>query len=721
MGEKKKIPEARSRMAPFLLEIGTEELPAAFVLPALEHLGRFAGTFFKDQRLSHGTIHTMGTPRRLVLFVDGLATRQTSSTQEVFGPPKSVAYDDQGQPRQAAIGFAKTQGIALEQLQIRDTPKGAYVCAVKRQEGKRAHEVLRDHLPALVQQLSFPKSMRWNSSNVRFARPIRWIVALFGSHLLKFDVAGITSGSRTWGHRFLHNSGSRRSKGQEVKQASSYFTTIRRLGVLPDPFARRKIIQAQIEELAESVKGRIYSRNKEELLDQAVFSVECPQAILGEFSPEYLMLPPEVLITAMSEHQGYFSLVGRDGELLPKFLAVTNMKIPKMALIRIGNERVLAARLKDAQYFFYEDRRQKLGDRVGKLKEVIFHQKLGTVYQKTDRVRELAAYTAEVNGRDDLKEACEKAGTLAKADLLTGMVGEFPSLQGIMGREYAMHDGEAPEVCAALEEQYLPRSPEDGIPQTPTGTFLALADRLDTLMAFFKAGMVPSGSEDPFGLRRMAYGIVRIILERTLRMNLTLLMSRAERLLVSQGIEAGAAASVQKGLIDFLMERLRFYGRTAHGLREDVMEAILAVRPSDSCDLDDLFTRMKALQNITTTPEFNPLIIGFKRAHRIVEKERWSDNRVQTDLFEHDTERVLHKAVGEAQQVISESMEKKSYGEALRSLIALKSPIDEFFVGVLVNSPDQAVRANRLSLLGIIDQLFLKIAEFSLIQAQGEN
>jgi len=472
-------------------------------------------------------------------------------------PPKSVAYDDRGQPSQAGKGFAKSQEISVDQLQIRETPKGVYVCAIKREEGQQTPVVLQQNLSGLIQQLSFPKSMRWNSSKMRFARPIRWIVALYGSRPIKFEIAGFSSGVRTWGHRFLHTSRLRGNKGEEVKQASSYFSTVKRLGIVGDPGERRKIIQTQIEELAKSVKGRIYGGNKEELLEQAVYSVECPQAILGKFDPEYLALPPEVLITSMREHQGFFSLVGRDGGLQPRFVAVTNMKIPKMDLIRVGNERVLAARLKDAQYFFHEDRRQKLVDRVSKLKEVVFHKRLGTVYQKTDRVRELVASIAQINGRDDLKEACEKAATLAKADLLTGMVGEFPSLQGIMGREYARHDGESQNVYVAIEEHYLPRSPEDAIPQTHTGTFLALADRIDTLTAFFKTGMIPSGSEDPFGLRRMAFGIVRILLERKLIMNLTPLTVRSERLLESQGVEGGSSGSVQEALIDFLMERGR--------------------------------------------------------------------------------------------------------------------------------------------------------------------
>ena len=716
---KGRAPKSRSDKAPFLLEIGTEELPSSFIGPALENLKRLAGNFFGDHRLSHGTIQTIGTPRRLVLFVNELASRQTSVLQEVLGPPKSVAYDDRGLPTQAGKGFAKSQEISVDQLQVKETAKGVYVCAIKRQEGQPAAKVLRQHLSDLLQQLSFPKSMRWNSSRMRFARPIRWIVALFGSRPVKFEIAGISSGVRTWGPRFLHASRVKRNKGEAVKQAASYFATIKRLGIVGDPGERRKIIQTQIEELAGSVNGQIYAGNKEELLEQAVYSVECPQAILGEFDSEYLALPSEVLITSMQEHQGYFSLVGRDGELQPRFVSVTNMKIPKTDLIRVGNERVLAARLKDAQYFFHEDRRQLLVDRVSKLKEVVFHKKLGTVHQKTDRVRELVASMAQMNARDDLKEVCQRAATLAKADLLTGMVGEFPSLQGIMGRVYARHDGESQEVSLAIEEHYLPRSPEDAIPQSHTGTFLALADRIDTLTAFFKTGMVPSGSEDPFGLRRMAFGIVRILLERKLIMNLIPLTICSAHLLEAQGIEGESTGSVQGALIDFLMERLKYYGRTVHDLREDLMDAVLAVRPSDTCDLADLFSRMKALEQITAKPEFDPLIIGFKRAHRIVQKEQWTEKRIQPERFEHETEHILYTAVGEVQRVISECLGKKEYGEALRALIGLKSPIDEYFVGVMVNTPDQAVRANRLSLLNTIDQLFLKIADFSLIQSQG--
>ena len=371
-------------------------------------------------------------------------------------------------------------------------------------------------------KLSFPKSMYWNDSKLRFARPLRWIVALYGNRSIKFEIGGIKAGARTWGHRFLGAPRSGQTRGVEIKSASSYVPILKRLGVEVDPQERRTNIQSQVKALSQSVKGQIFKDHADELLEQAVFSVECPKAILGQFNPEFLKLPQEVLMTSMKEHQGYFSLVGRDGALLPKFIAVTNMKLSNMNLIRTGHERVLTARLNDAQYFFHEDRKHKLEDRVKHLGEVIFHQKLGSVYDKTDRVRQLVANVAEANGCRHLTEACERAAVLAKADLLTGMVGEFPSLQGIMGREYAKHEGEPEAVWRAIGEQYLPRSPEDVLPQTQVGVFLALADRVDTLVAFFYVGMVPSGSEDPFGLRRAAYGLTRIISELKLTLNLVL-------------------------------------------------------------------------------------------------------------------------------------------------------------------------------------------------------
>ena len=487
------------------------------------------------------------------------------------------------------------------------------------------------------------------------------------------------------------------------------------------------MLAGQLKQLARSVKGRVYQANHEELLDQAVFSLECPNVVCGTFDRTYLAVPQEVLIASMEEHQGFFSVVNRKGELLPRFFAPTNMDLRNMELIRVGNERVLAARLADARYFFDEDRKVKLADRVQELHGVVFHKRLGSLYQKTERTIALAGALADAAGVPEVKESCQRAALLSKADLATGMVGEFPTLQGVMGEKYAAHDGESVEVCQAIGEYYRPRTPDDPIPETTGGRLLALADRLDTLAAFFHAGIVPSGSEDPFGLRRSAFGVIRIVVEAGLQINLADVVRQAERLLEAQGVAAGGRSgpSLEVGghagppLRRFLEERLRYYGRTVAGYREDVMDSVLGRADGAGCDLRDLFLRMDALQAITSQRDFESLIVGFKRAHRIVEKEAWTTRTVEVARLTHSTERTLQQAVETAKRAVGQSLEAHDYHGALKHLIGLKSPIDQFFDGVLVNDPEPEVRANRLSLLRRVDDLFSAFGDLSQIQVQG--
>ena len=431
-----------SSYSPLLIELGTEELPALFIQSALDQFASLIEKAFKEQRLEYETIRTIGTPRRLTVVVHRLAAKQLSINQEVMGPPQTAAYDQQGVPTKAAIGFASSQGVPVESLQIRETPKGKYVCAAKHESGRSTLKVLKEHLPKIIQQLTFKKSMVWNESKLRFARPLRWILALYGNKPLRFEIGGVSSGSHTFGHRFLGVSRSKNDQRITITDPFRYEAVLKRNHVVVDPQERRSLIQEQVSQLAKSVKGKVYAEHYEELLELSVYTVECPHAILGSFDPHYLTLPQEVLITAMKEHQGYFSLTGRTGVLLPKFITVTNMKLPKMDVIRMGNERVLTARLSDAQYFFREDRKVSLGDRVELLKGITFHQKLGSLHQKVTRLQALVPWIAEATGRGDLKTACERAALLAKSDLTTGLVGEFPTLQGVMGREYAKHDGE---------------------------------------------------------------------------------------------------------------------------------------------------------------------------------------------------------------------------------------------------------------------------------------
>ena len=703
----------------FLLEIGSEELPWQMIQPAMTQLAQLLEGFLANHRLSHGSILAFGTPRRLAVLVQGLAAKQTSVLQEMLGPSKAVAFDAQGHPTKAAQGFAKSQGVDVGTLETRETSKGVYLCAVKREKGLPAAKVFTEHLPGLLQQLTFPKTMRWNASGVRYPRPIRWLVALVGARALSFDFAGVQSGARSWGHRFL--SGGKiggASKGIGIRRPELYEAALARAGVVVDPVRRREVLAGQLKQLARSVNGRVYQANHEELLEQAVFSLECPNIIGGTFDENYLALPPEVLITSMKEHQGFFSVVNRKGELLPRFFAPTNMNVKNMELITIGNERVLAARLADARYFFDEDRKVKLADRVSRLNGVVFHKKLGSLYEKTQRTITLAGDLAEAAGVPEVKESCQRAALLSKADLVTGMVGEFPTLQGVMGEKYAAHDGESVEVYKAIGEYYRPRTPDDAVPETTVGRLLALADRLDTLAAFFYAGIVPSGSEDPYSLRRSAFGVIRIVVETGLNINLSDVVRQAEQRLDKQGVKAGGPAGPP--LLKFLEDRLRYYGRTVPGYREDVMASVLGRGDDADCDLRDLFLRMDALQAITSQQDFEALIVGFKRAHRIVKKEAWSTRTVEVALLTHQTERTLHQAVETAKRAVGQSLAAHDYHGALKQLIGLKSPIDQFFEGVLVNAPEPEVRANRLSLLCQVDDLFSAFGDLSQIQVQGQ-
>ena len=703
--------------AELLLEIGVEELPYQFIAPALAVLKDSAEQLFNDQRLAFQSTRTMGTPRRLTLVVEGLATQQTSMVKETMGPSKAVAFDQAGQPTRAATGFAAGQGVTIQELQVRRTPKGEYLFAVKQEQGRPAHVVLEALLPQLIAKLTFPKAMKWNNTGVRFARPVRWLVALYGGATLPIEVAGITAGNRTEGHRVLGS-----AKGIAVRDYESYLKGLERQGVIPDPQRRRHMIEEQIATLC---KKTGFTLNIDgDLLDQAVYTTECPNAIIGSFKPAYLDVPQEILITSMKEHQGFFSLMNKDaGKLVPHFIAVTNNRAKDMGLIREGNERVLAARLADAKFFFDEDRKVKLEERVTKLAGVTFHRKLGTMEKKQQRVRKMAGFIASsLRPHDDeLKQACERAADLCKADLLTGVVGEFPELQGIMGGEYARHDGESEVVSQAIREQYLPRSIEGALPLTIAGQVLSLADRLDSVAAFFHVGLVPTGSEDPFALRRNATAIVRIILEGNLRINLGRYIDHARNLVIGDGFK-GVPDSGQEGrrrMTEFIFERVRHYGRVVHAMRDDVIEAVLKPAHDMTLDLVDLVLRMKALESVTAKPEFDPLIVGFKRAHRLVEKEQWDRKPVDKARFEHPAESALYNAAAEERETMQSAMTRGEYGQALDALVRLKPAIDAFFAAVMVNTEDPSIRSNRLSLLQEVDDFFNSFADFSQIVVQG--
>jgi glycyl-tRNA synthetase beta chain len=704
-------------VAELLLEIGVEELPYQFIVPALASLKDSAERLLNDQRLTFQSVRTLGTPRRLTIVVDGLAAKQTSMTREAMGPSKAVAFDQTGHPTKAAAGFAAGQGVAVQDLQVRQTPKGEYLFAVKHDAGRPTAEVLIDMLSQLVSTLSFPKAMKWNESGVRFARPVRWVLAVYGGSVLPIKATGITASNQTKGHRVLGG-----GKWVSVRDAASYLSTLERQGVIVDTQRRRHVIEEQITAICH--KAGLQLNADDALLDQAVCSTEQPTSLMGSFKEAYLDVPEEILITSMKEHQGFFSLRHKQtGKLAPHFITVANNRVKDMSLIREGNERVLAARLADAKFFFDEDRKVRLEERAKKLGGITFHQKLGTMAQKQERVRKLAGFIAEQvsSGQLELRQVAEQAASLSKADLLTGIVGEFPELQGIMGGEYARYDGESTAVARAIREQYLPKAIEGELPETEAGQVVSLADRLDSIAAFFHVGLIPTGSEDPFALRRHATAIVRIVLERTRRLNLANLIDQAANLVAGDGFK-GVPDSQQQGrrrIADFLFERVRHYVRLLYALREDVIESVLKPAHGPMIDLVDLVQKMRALEAVTMKPDFDPLIVGFKRAHRLVEKEQWTREPVDAARFQHAAETALHQAVANERQRIDASIKAGDYDRALEALVRLKPAVDDFFAGVMVNADDQAVRSNRLSLLKEVDDVFRSFADFSLIVVQG--
>lgn len=702
----------------FLLEIGTEELPSAFLPQALEDLKRLGQELFESRRLGVDSLHTVGTPRRLALLVKGVEPKQASLTEEVFGPPKSAAFDALGKPTKAAEGFAKSQGVPVEALIVKEAPKGMYVCVQKHQKGLPAKRVLVENIPHLLAQMHFPKAMRWNASRVKFARPVRWIVAMLGKEVLQFEFGGIRSGRQTRGHRYPRRAGRQARPPLNVPQASFYLETMTKAGVVVDPQERRKLIEGQVSKLAGAAKGIIDPETRQELIDAAVYGVESPRAIVGTFHPEFLAVPKPVLISSMKEHQGFFSLIDRQGRLLPKFIAVTNMPWGNIKLMTKGNERVLAARLKDAQHFFREDVKRPLEQRVDDLHHIVFHQQVGTMHQKVQRVKSLTGWLTEQVARPEIKSDCERAALLSKADLTTGMVGEFPTLQGVMGEEYARQAQEPPAVCQAIGSQYRPRFPDDQLPATLPGVLLALADRCDSIAAFFSVGMVPTGSEDPLGLRRAAFGVVRLVSEGSLRLNMVEVFARCLEELRMQGVTVKTADPVQE-IVAFIIDRLRFFARQSFNFREEVMESVTRARPSQVCDVSDLLTRMRAIQAMTAQSDFEPLMTGFKRAHRIVEKEQWKETSIHTDRFVHESEQAVFTALEVVRRTVTEAIGHQEYEKALQALLELKAPIDQFFGAVLVNDDNPQVRANRLSLLTVIDQVFLQLADFSCMPSSG--
>jgi glycyl-tRNA synthetase beta chain len=684
-------------MKELLLEIGAEEIPAGFVPQALIDLEKIAQRELEASRVDFDGIKTLGTPRRLVLAIEAVSEKQRDEESKKIGPSKQAAFDAKGNPTKAALGFAKGQSVPVESLTLVQTEKGEYVCAMRKEQGRPTVELLAAFLPKWILSIPFQKSMRWADVPIRFARPIHWIVALFGGEVVPFEVGNIRSGNITYGHRFMH------SGPIPVKDFQSYLQRTREAFTIVDPMERKRRVEEEMIREGARVSGRIL--NDEDLLDEVNFLVEYPVALCGTFDKKFLSLPREILIHSMKEHQRYFPVADNHGKLLPHFVCISNIHPKNREVVVKGNEKVLRARLSDAAFFFEDDLKIPLDSRVEQLKKVVFQAKLGTSHEKMVRFKQLALWMVQ---RIDpqLREAVERASHLCKADLVTGMVGEFPKLQGVVGKEYARLSKERPEVSEAIYEHYLPGFAGDRLPSGPVGDIVSIADKMDTIVGCFGVGLVPTGTADPFGLRRQALGIIRIIVEKKYPFSLRELIEESEKQL-KEKMER-TVEDVRNDVLDFFRVRYQNF-LLDRKFPFDVTEAVLSVSFDELLDVQG---RIDALKKAREWKDFESIVIAFKRAMNIL-KGAPPKGEIALSLLAESAEQNLYQSFLKAKEKIDSLLKKRDYPTALLEMTRMKKPIDDFFDGVMVMVEDEKIRNNRLALLDKIGKLFLRIADFS--------
>jgi glycyl-tRNA synthetase beta chain len=696
-----------------LLEIGTEELPASFILPALEELRASLSERLTTARLRFGDVRVYGTPRRLAVLFKGVEERSEDQEKQVLGPSVKAAFSQDGKPTKAAEKFAESVKLPASALLRIQTPKGEYVGAKVHEPGRAAGEVLKEALHHAVHGINFKKSMHWGDVEQAFARPVHWIVALLGEEVLGVTFGDVRSGRVTHGHRFLS------PKPIELKSPEGYEMALEKAHVIPDFDKRRALLKERVEQAAKAAGGQLMPDDA--LLDQVTNLVELPNPVVGTFEEKHLDLPVEVLVQEMKGHQRYFSLTDAKGKLLPKFIAVSNTPVKDPALSLRGYQRVLRARLADGRFFFDEDRKTPLVDRVPKLARVVWQGKLGSYAEKVDRFRALALGLVDATGHSAQRGTVEEAATLCKADLVTGMVGEFPELQGVMGREYARASGAREEVALAIYEHYLPRGAQDALPTGVPGALIGLADRLDTLCGLFSLGKAPSGAADPFGLRRACLTSIRIVLGHRLRFSLEKTVDHALALLSSKVADVkpkpGELAPADQ-VIEFFRGRLK--ALWSEELRTDVVEAVLAA------GFDDLVAahlRAQALNALVEQRDFAPLAVAFKRVVNIVEKQGRDVTAAPPDvgLLVDEAEKKLHAAYTKAQGDVVRLAQADDFQGALKLITGLKPAVDLFFDKVMVMADDRALRENRVRLLMEIGALFGRVADFSKIAAEAPS
>jgi len=687
----------------FLLEIGTEEIPAGYIEPALNALASTLLKKLTDARIDHGDAKIYGTPRRLAVEIADVSDKQTSVTKNVIGPPEKVAFNGNGKPTVAAQKFAGKIGISMDEIRITEMEKGRYLCAEKTEEGIASSEILANILPDVITSTPFPKTMKWAGYNIHFARPIHSILALLGRDVVSFKLEDIESGNITSGHRFMY------AGNVTVADTGDYVDSLRSASVVVDLEERKKIVEEEISKIADDLGGRVLP--DPELVDIVKNLVEYPIAVAGKFDTKYLEVPDEVLITAMREHQKYFAVIDEKDRLMPCFIAVNNTRTKDMTLAATGHERVLRARLADAQFFYKSDMETSFDEWVERLKRVLFQAKLGSMYEKIMRVRELSEFLADEAGQDsEFRHRVSRAATLCKTDLVSQVVVEFPKLQGVMGRVYASVRGEHREVAYAIEEHYRPTSSGGLLPETMTGAILAIADKMDSLCGCFSAGLIPTGASDPYALRRQGIGILQIMHDKGLSFSLKNLIEKSTRLF--RGKTDQEIKDITAAVYTFLKNRMAHL-LSEEGFPKDNIAAIVDISVDH---VPNVRNRARALGKLRAEPDFEPLAIAFKRVVNIIRKADYMVmGNIDESLFEHECESALFTAYKVVKEKVADDLDKGLFDQALLDIASLRDAVDAFFEGVMVMADDMKIRDNRLSLLRHIADLFGEFADFSKI------
>lgn len=684
-------------MNKFLFELGLEEIPAEMITKALDQMCDSCEKLLGESQINFESLQRFASPRRLVFRLEGLPDSQSEREEVVLGPSQSVAYDQDQKPTKALEGFARKGGVAVADIEVVDTAKGAYVSYRKIFQGRPLVEILQEILPKVILSISWPKNMYWRESRFRFIRPLRWYLALLNDETLPFEFEGIQAGNRTRGHRFLGEA------MIQVPDVDHYLDRLRENYVLVDPQERRAKITREIERAA---PDQLHALPDPGLVEMVVHLNEYPTVILGGFDQEFLKLPQEVLVTVMRHHQKYFSVVDDEDQIQPYFLTVVNTHGDPDGKIRRGHEKVLKARLEDSSFFWKTDRQKTLKDRVEQLHHVVFQEALGTYHAKTTRIRKLCAELEK-------DEHLDTAALLCKTDLTTGMVREFPELQGIMGGLYARDEGYPEEVCRAITEHYKPVSLEDDSPSTRLGALLSVADKLDTIVGCFAIGIVPTGSSDPFALRRHAQGLIKVLLDLKLDWSLRWLVERTQE----NFSEELKDQEITETLMDFLERRVRYIFQEKR-VAYDVLNAVLAVEIQS---VDDAFRRAQALAEIKDQPDFEALAISYKRTKNILAEQSIDLTEVNEETLADPEEHALFEAYRKIRPEVERSVNGGDYHAALRRIAGLRETVDSFFDKVLVMTDDESLRNNRLRLLHDISQLFLSIADISEIVREKDK